>query len=173
MLPDALADVSNKNREIAPLSSARSSKLPCKACSTLISLSIFGVFLWEDPDQDFWSVAFLWTNPFSDQWAIESTLDKDSSDHWSEQSENGSSDWWSTAFLWIKNPKFIQCAAVFAVNGAFPARRYSTFVVSRHQKYRNLALFLPAPIYIRHKMDELQIVEVACTKTVGFTTKLP
>ena len=65
------------------------------------------------------------------------------------------------------------CTAVFAVNGAFPARRYSTFVVSRHKKYRNLALCLPAPIYIRLEMAEVQIVEVACTKTVGFTTKLP
>ena len=55
---------------------------------------------------------------------------------------------------------------VFAVNGAFPARRYSTFVVSRHKKYRNLTQFLSAPIYIRHEMVKVQIVEVACTETL-------
>ena len=40
-----------------------------------------GGLLWEEPDQDFWSVALLWANPFADQRSTESTLDKDSSDH--------------------------------------------------------------------------------------------
>ena len=40
ILPDALADVPDKNREIDPLSMARSSKHPFKALNTLISLSI-------------------------------------------------------------------------------------------------------------------------------------
>ena len=57
------------------------------------------------------------------------------------------------------------------MNGGFPAR--TTFMVSRPKKYRNLALFPPASIYIRHEMDEVEIVEETCTKTVGFTTKLP
>lgn len=75
----------------------------------------WGAFLWEDPDQDFWSVAFFRAKPFSDQWSIEVTLDKDSSDHWSEWSANGSSDQWSGAFLWVKDPKLITVCSGFGL----------------------------------------------------------